>query len=584
VGCVAPSGYVGPVATYDHGVKDSFGCSLTDGYVYRGSNFASLQGVYFYGDYCSGKVLGLIKNANNTWSSSLITSTGYSISSFGQDEQGELYLAAYGTGTVYEISAVPPTISGNAGIDGANLNFIDGTAKTATSAADGSYSFAVSRNWSGTVTPSKTCYTFNPLSTSYTNVKTDQTAQNYTAAVNPAARCATLEIKAGGSLKGSYALASSAVLEPSYPNLMSGPVQVRSTNGLPIFASQRSMASMNTSFNEVMGLPTSKFDTDFWFPWYDQRSAHVFTWILVGNPDPVQTATVDIYIGGVKQTGSPYSIPPGGNITPTYPGLLGGPVRVVSTTGSLPIFASERTVVNGSFHEVLGVPAHDFTTEYWFPWYDQKSANVYTWIMVGNPDPVQDASVDIYVASLKQGTYSIPAGGIIAPTYPGLLGGPVRVVSTSGSPSSLPIFASERSVIFNSFNETMGYPAKQLTTDYWFPWYDDMGMTTWLLVGNPDPVNDANVDIYIGGTKVHSETIPHNGGSIAPLFPGENTGPVHVVSTNGVNIFTSQRVIYSSAQSFDEMMGYPGNQLSSEYWFTWYDNITMNTGVLIGKP
>ena len=110
VGCVAPSGYVPPVATYDHGVNASFGCAITGGYVYRGGASPSLQGVYLYGDYCSGKVLGLVKNASSIWTSSLIVSTGFTISSFGQDEQGELYLADYGGGTIYRISA--PWIGG----------------------------------------------------------------------------------------------------------------------------------------------------------------------------------------------------------------------------------------------------------------------------------------------------------------------------------------------------------------------------------------------------------------------------------------------------------------------------------------
>ena len=101
--CIAPSNYVSPVATYDHGNNDSYGCSITGGYVYRGSQFPSLQGVYFYGDYCSGKLLGLIRNPNNTWTSSLIASTSYWISSFGEDEQNELYLADYAGGTVYQL-------------------------------------------------------------------------------------------------------------------------------------------------------------------------------------------------------------------------------------------------------------------------------------------------------------------------------------------------------------------------------------------------------------------------------------------------------------------------------------------------
>jgi Tol biopolymer transport system component len=75
------------------------------------------------------------------------------------------------------------TISGNAGVDGATLSYTDFSAKTATSAADGSYSFSVSYNWSGSVTPSKTGYTFSPTHHSYTNVLVNQTGQNYTAAI-----------------------------------------------------------------------------------------------------------------------------------------------------------------------------------------------------------------------------------------------------------------------------------------------------------------------------------------------------------------------------------------------------------------
>lgn len=103
--CVAPSNYVAPVATYDHGANDSYGCSITGGYMYRGNQFPALQGVYFYGDFCSGKLLGLVKNSNNTWTSSLISTTNYSISSFGEDEQGELYVADYAGGSVYQVTS-----------------------------------------------------------------------------------------------------------------------------------------------------------------------------------------------------------------------------------------------------------------------------------------------------------------------------------------------------------------------------------------------------------------------------------------------------------------------------------------------
>jgi len=98
------SGKVLPVAEYDHG--SSGGCSVSGGYVYRGSDYAAMQGVYFYGDYCSGRVWGLVKTGPSTWSSALLTDTAYSISSFGEDESGELYLLDYASGTIYRVEVL----------------------------------------------------------------------------------------------------------------------------------------------------------------------------------------------------------------------------------------------------------------------------------------------------------------------------------------------------------------------------------------------------------------------------------------------------------------------------------------------
>jgi hypothetical protein len=76
------------------------------------------------------------------------------------------------------------TISGSAGLAGATLSYTDGTAQTATANGSGNYTFTVSYNWSGTVTPSSSMgYTFTPASMSYTRVQANQTLQNY--AANP---------------------------------------------------------------------------------------------------------------------------------------------------------------------------------------------------------------------------------------------------------------------------------------------------------------------------------------------------------------------------------------------------------------
>jgi hypothetical protein len=68
-------------------------------------------------------------------------------------------------------------------VAGATLSYTDGIAKTANSTSDGSYSFAISYNWSGTVTPTMTGYVFSPASRTYSNVQGDETDQNYTATI-----------------------------------------------------------------------------------------------------------------------------------------------------------------------------------------------------------------------------------------------------------------------------------------------------------------------------------------------------------------------------------------------------------------
>jgi glucose/arabinose dehydrogenase len=98
------SGKVLPIAEYDH----SMGCSISGGYIYRGTAYPQMDGYYFYGDFCSGIVNTLHNETPNGWSSQLVSDTSYSISTFGEDEQGELYFADYGTGIIYQISYIPP--------------------------------------------------------------------------------------------------------------------------------------------------------------------------------------------------------------------------------------------------------------------------------------------------------------------------------------------------------------------------------------------------------------------------------------------------------------------------------------------
>jgi glucose/arabinose dehydrogenase len=97
-GC-STSGLVLPVAEYDHGQ----GCSISGGYAYRGTRYPELNGVYFFGDYCSGNLWGLRQEPSGQWQTALLQNSGLSISSFGQDAAGELYVIDYAGGTIYRL-------------------------------------------------------------------------------------------------------------------------------------------------------------------------------------------------------------------------------------------------------------------------------------------------------------------------------------------------------------------------------------------------------------------------------------------------------------------------------------------------
>jgi glucose/arabinose dehydrogenase len=92
-----------PVTEFDHSVA----CSVTGGYVYRGQALPELQGYYFYGDYCYGRIWTLYRDSAGNWQgNNLFTDTGRQISSFGQDEQGELYFVDY-KGPIFRLDRAP---------------------------------------------------------------------------------------------------------------------------------------------------------------------------------------------------------------------------------------------------------------------------------------------------------------------------------------------------------------------------------------------------------------------------------------------------------------------------------------------
>jgi glucose/arabinose dehydrogenase len=71
------------------------GYSVIGGIVYRGDQLPEWQGIYFYGDYGSGFIWGLMRDAASSWINALLFQTDSRITSFGEDENGEIYYVSY---------------------------------------------------------------------------------------------------------------------------------------------------------------------------------------------------------------------------------------------------------------------------------------------------------------------------------------------------------------------------------------------------------------------------------------------------------------------------------------------------------
>ena len=94
-GGTAPN-HVPPIFEYTR----HLGCSVTGGAVYRGAAIADLQARYLFGDYCSGRIWAAWRDAELAWQARELLNTDMAISSFGEDEAGELYVIDYG-GALY---------------------------------------------------------------------------------------------------------------------------------------------------------------------------------------------------------------------------------------------------------------------------------------------------------------------------------------------------------------------------------------------------------------------------------------------------------------------------------------------------
>jgi len=360
-----------------------------------------------------------------------------------------------------------------------------------------------------------------------------------------------------------------------------GPVEVLSSNGVPIIASERvayNNGSAWTSFSEVMGVPASQLSTRYWFPWYN--NIDLDTQIRFANVGNTNT-TVTVKVGG---TVANYLVRPCESTRKSY-SLNAGPVEVYSS-GGVPIIASMRVAYNNgsawtSFSEVMGVPASQVSTKFWFPWYNNIDFD--TQIRFANVGTA-NTCVTIKIGGAAQPAVCLNPRVSDRKSY-NLSNGPVEVSSSGG----VPIIASIRVAYNNgsawtSFSEMMGVPAGQVSTKYWFPWYNNVDLNSQIRFANVGTANTC-ITIKIGGAAQPAVCL--NPGASDRKSYNLSNGPVQVFSSGGIPIIASIRIAYNNGSawtSFSEMMGLPDALKGTSYWFPWYNNIDLDTQLRFAVP
>lgn len=96
-GCPSQASMKFPLAVINHSTG---ACSVTGGYVYNGSSYPNFKELYFFTDYCNPQIGMMTSTGTITYSQAF---AGNSFSTFGEDNTGELYIAAINNGTIFKI-------------------------------------------------------------------------------------------------------------------------------------------------------------------------------------------------------------------------------------------------------------------------------------------------------------------------------------------------------------------------------------------------------------------------------------------------------------------------------------------------
>jgi hypothetical protein len=260
-----------------------------------------------------------------------------------------------------------------------------------------------------------------------------------------------------------------------------------------------------------------------------------------------------------------------------------GPLKVLSLQ-SVPVVASQRVAYSPDggttwtgYSEMMGLPANQLFTSYIFPWYNNVGLN--SQLRFANMG-ADNTNVTVKIGTIVEPSILLKPGQVKKISYTGVDKGPVRVTSSGG----IKIVASMRVSYFDgtnttSFSELMGLPANRLATKYMFPWYNSVSLDSQLRFANMGTTT-TTVTVKIGNNVVNKNYSLKPGQVIKASYPGVDTGPVRISSSGNVKIIASMRVSYfdgTNTTSFSEMMGLPGNALSTKYAFPAYNSVNINS-------
>jgi hypothetical protein len=238
---------------------------------------------------------------------------------------------------------------------------------------------------------------------------------------------------------------------------------------------------VNTSFSELMALPSHQLDTTYWLPWYN--NVDLDTQLRIANVSDAD-ATVHISIGGQEVEQSPLSIAAGTSTRLRLTGVNGGPVKIESDQL---IVAAERVIykVNGlntSFSEMMAVPGNQLGSSYYFPWYNNRDLDTQLRIASASEDAI--ATVAVYIAGVEMpgSPFALYPGESVRMSFPGVNNGPVQVFGDRS------IVAAERVIykvngVNTSFSEMIGLTDTEVNTLFWLPWYNNVDLDTQLRIG-----------------------------------------------------------------------------------------------------